>query len=341
MLTREQCLNDIQENIATDREINLRNVVRSLADYARVALNELGTYVPGYQVVSKQQIINRFDLLSPRIPELAERRKLFKSIDDLRQRVDHDEWVVPEKTFLKQLFEGIKEFNMLLEAELAIRPPVETLYRCEIKWDGKSQDTNDPIERKKVLDQADIWVSNAKKLAAGNVEELMMEGQVSALLLKLKEGEVQLSLLKIASRTPVSADIMMESTSAEALDSVLSGKEQWHWDIRWKIPQKMDLDKVAKRAKQMAGRDPDQANYENDKLVGVGYRLSTDEEMHLRVGLATERKNDGMLIVHVGCYGSLDKGFIVASKVFSAGLFLAALYGEISTSEFRKKVNEG
>jgi hypothetical protein len=332
-------LKKIKHDIVEGDEISFRNAARSLADYARVALNELGTYAPGYSVVSRQQIINRFDLLSPRIPELAVHKKLFKSIDDLRQSVDHDEGITPDKAQLTQLLTQVEQFNVLLEDELVVKTSVETLYRCEIKWDGQSQDTNDPVETKKVLDKAAIWVDNARNMTISKIDTITMQGQGPASLLNVKEGEVMFSHPKIAGRTPVSADIMVESNSPGAIDKILAGKEQWHWDIRWNIPQRMDLNKIEKRIKELTGRTPSGTSTDGRTMMSVSYHLFSDSEISMEVGIATYQ--NGMLYVYVGCYGSLLRGFVVASRVFSPGLILSALYGEISISEFRKKVNEG
>lgn len=329
----------IKHDIVEGDEISFRNVVRSLADYARVSLNELGAYAPGYQIVRRQQIIKRFELLSPRIPELAAYEKLFKSIDNLRQGVDHDEEIIPDKIKLTQLFTQVEQFNALLEDELVVKPSVETLYRCEIKWEGQSQNTNDPIETKKVLDNAAIWAVNAQNMSITKINTITMDGQGPASLLKVKEGEVKFSHPKISPRTPVSAGIMVESNSPGAMDKILAGKEQWHWDIRWNIPQRMDLNKIEKRIKELTGKTPNSTSTDGRTMMSASYHLFSDSEISMNVSIATYQ--NGMLYVYVGCYGSLLRGFVVASRVFSPGLILSVLYGEISTLEFRKKVNEG
>ena len=55
-LTRIQCLEDAQKNYEIGTEISLKNSVRSLEDFIKVASNELGKYKLIYEIIKEQDI---------------------------------------------------------------------------------------------------------------------------------------------------------------------------------------------------------------------------------------------------------------------------------------------
>src|SRR5688572_25134045 len=107
MLTRKECM-EATESLAGGNELNRRNAARSLADYGRVILNEIGCYHSGYVFLKELSITHRYRLLRTAVPELLNFKKLFEGIDKLRNRIDHHDDEIPTTNELHILINEIK-----------------------------------------------------------------------------------------------------------------------------------------------------------------------------------------------------------------------------------------
>lgn len=124
MLTRKECL-EAAESLINGKDIDLRNAARSLADYCRIILGEIGFHHAGYLFVTNSPIKIRYRLLSPAVPELFIFEELFDNIERLRHQVDHDDTIIPKKNKLKDLIKNIKELEQLFQTK--IYPNLRTL----------------------------------------------------------------------------------------------------------------------------------------------------------------------------------------------------------------------
>jgi hypothetical protein len=117
MLTRKECI-EAAESLAHKNAISRRNAARSLADYCKVILGEIGSHHPGYGVVKDISIKLRFRLLRSVVPELLAYEKLFFDIQELRDKLDHHDAVIPSTDSLKNLIENVKRLDRIFESKI-------------------------------------------------------------------------------------------------------------------------------------------------------------------------------------------------------------------------------
>lgn len=118
MITRKQCIDAAITNIAQGDEVSLRNAARSLADFCRVILSEVGLHHSGYHFIKHFSIKHRYSLLCAAIPELSEYEKLFYDIQKLRDKTEHDETFIPSAASLQSHTNKIKSLDTLFDAKI-------------------------------------------------------------------------------------------------------------------------------------------------------------------------------------------------------------------------------
>jgi hypothetical protein len=117
MIDRQECI-DAAEKLAHGNNIDRRNAARSIADYCRIILNEIGNYHSGYVFVKDLSIKHRYRLLSAAIPELLTFEELFETIDKLRINVDHNDKAIPSINELEILIKDMKTLNQIYEKKI-------------------------------------------------------------------------------------------------------------------------------------------------------------------------------------------------------------------------------
>lgn len=117
-LTRKECIDAAVSARALGNIIGVRNAARSLADYCRVVLGNVGHYYSGYGVIQFLAIKPRYIYLSSFEPKLLPFKKLFYEIQDLRDATEHDDSVVPKEQSLENLIQRIKELDNLIENKI-------------------------------------------------------------------------------------------------------------------------------------------------------------------------------------------------------------------------------
>lgn len=121
MLTRVECLEAAEDCLKHNKPIYLRNCIRCLADFARVAFAEVALHYTGYQVVKDLPITKRFRLLSSVLPEIVPFEKMFKDIEKSRNKVDHHDDHIPNKEQLAALIIRTNDFQEIFESKVIPR----------------------------------------------------------------------------------------------------------------------------------------------------------------------------------------------------------------------------
>lgn len=118
MLSRKECL-EAAESLAHGNAINRRNAARSLIDYCRIILNDIGSHYPGYEIVKSISIEKRYSLLLTAVPELKTFERLFLDIDKQRNKIEHNDSVIPSSNELDTLIENVKNFDQIFDKTIS------------------------------------------------------------------------------------------------------------------------------------------------------------------------------------------------------------------------------
>ena len=124
MLSRRECMN-AAESLVHGNDIDRRNAARSLADYVRIILNEIGAHYSGYGIIKHSPIKHRYKLLRTLVPQLIPLKKLFFEIQELRDAIEHDDEVIPSNDKLGNLINDVKNLEQLFVEDIC--PDLEKL----------------------------------------------------------------------------------------------------------------------------------------------------------------------------------------------------------------------
>lgn len=118
MVTRRECIESIESNLEQGNSVSLRNAARSLADYCRIILSEIGSHHSGYGIIKGSPINHRFDLLCPLVPDLLKHKKLFDKIQEIRNKTDHTDEFSPSSVLLQNLTDKVKNLDHIFETTI-------------------------------------------------------------------------------------------------------------------------------------------------------------------------------------------------------------------------------
>lgn len=118
MPSRKECLEEALSNLSRGNSVSLRNASRSLADFCRVTLSEIGLHHSGYGIIKDVSIQHRYRLVCGLDPELIPYSKLFQDIQKLRDKIEHTDNFTPSQQELKSLIDKTKTLDELLDKKV-------------------------------------------------------------------------------------------------------------------------------------------------------------------------------------------------------------------------------
>lgn len=214
MLTRNECLQAVEDCLAKPELIYRRNAVRCLADFARLTFAEIGSYYSGYQVVKDLSITKRFRLMASVIPEILPFERLFKGIEEERNKVDHHDEYTPKIEELRSLTNDAKKFQEVFESKVV--PHLSKLARTPKERFAEEWKIMPPLI--KALKEYDGWGSASYDSVREEVEHLE---SIIAKIDEVAEDAIQEARIKLRD---LQNKITAQIESAEA-------------DMEWEIGQ--------------------------------------------------------------------------------------------------------
>lgn len=175
MFTRRECIESITSNLKDGNTVSLRNAARSLADYCRAILSEIGSHHSGYGIIKGSSIKHRFDLLCPLVPELLPYKKLFATIQKIRDTTEHKDEFTPSSILLQDLTDKVKNLDRFFETD--ILPNLAKLGKIQEKY---LKELEEVLELFYGIDGYPLWAT----------------GDLSSLRIKIQEFETIASRLK-------------------------------------------------------------------------------------------------------------------------------------------------
>jgi hypothetical protein len=147
MVTKDECIT-AAEALINGNDLSRRNAARSLADYCRIILNEIGSHIPGYLNGKDISIKQRYKSLREVVIELSQFHDSFKEIQHLMDNIDNDETFSPPVIQLENIINHIKKLNQTFEKKIS--PDLEKLDKSQ--YDLLKEDWEETLSKYDSLD---------------------------------------------------------------------------------------------------------------------------------------------------------------------------------------------
>lgn len=219
MVTRRECIESIESNLEQGNSVSLRNAARSLADYCRIILSEIGSHHSGYGIIKGSSIKQRFDLLCPIVPDLLKHKKLFDTIQKTRDTTEHTDEFIPSSALLQDLTDKVKNLDRIFET--VILPNLAKMGKIQEKF---LKELEEVLEISYDLDKYPGWATP----------------DLNRMLIELREFETIASRLKHLDTEVLQEERLKLRDLKNQLDIILVQAEE---AVEWENAQ-MEYDRI-------------------------------------------------------------------------------------------------
>jgi hypothetical protein len=222
-------------------------------------------------------------------------------------------------------------------------------YECLLKFSAYEEIAGAESAARNAKDKAKAWINCLPEKVNGlTLNEATGAEQKEGWLIRTTCGHVSVSFTGkyrgYDGNYFQSSDIELKSQSHDAIISLLDLNLHPYWLFRWTLADDLDLDAVASRAKERAGKCPSSSvrtglGSEVAVLDNADFGIGNYDAASARVHLERAISNRAASISLV-CDAKSNIGFHRAHRIFSVEKLLEILYGDLPASQVNQLLKE-